>query len=96
MKLVYDPVLQDDICCAEKPVFGIESVSPSENLQLMICFNNGEKRRFDAHKLIEEPIFEPLKNPQLFMQAHTDGVAVLWNDDLDVAPEYLYENSEPA
>lgn len=96
MKLIYDPVRQEEICCAEKPVFGIESVSPTEDLQLTICFNNGEKRRFDAHKLIEEPIFEPLKNPKLFMQAHTDGVAVLWNEDLDVAPEYLYENSEPA
>lgn len=96
MKVVYDPVLQDDICYAENPVFGIESVSPLENLQLMIHFSNGETRRFDAHKLIEEPTFEPLQNPQLFMQAYTDGVAVLWNEDLDIAPEYLYENSEPA
>ena len=97
MELIYDPVLQDEICCADKPVFGIESVSPTEDLQLTIYFNNGEKRRFDARKLLEkEPFFEPLRNPQLFMQAHTDGVAVLWNEDLDIAPEYLYENSEPA
>ena len=96
MKMIYDPDLQDYICCAEKPVFGIESVQPAENFQLTIRFSNGEQRRFDARKMIEEPIFEPLKHVKLFMQAHTDGVAVLWNEDLDVAPEYLYENSEPA
>lgn len=96
MKLVYDPELQDYICCAEKPVFGIDSVRPSEDYHLQICFSDGERRVFDARKLLQEPIFEPLKNVNLFMQAHTDGVAVLWNEDLDVAPEYLYENSEPA
>lgn len=96
MKLIYDPELQDYICCAEKPVFGIDSVHPSEDYRLQICFNDGERRVFDARKLLEEPIFEPLKNVKLFMQAHTDGVAVVWNEDLDVAPEYLYENSEPA
>ena len=96
MEMIYDPARGDYLCCADKPVFGIESVRPSENFRLMIRFNNGETRLFDARKLMEEPIFEPLKNVQLFMQAHTDGVAVLWNEDLDVAPEYLYENSEPA
>ncbi len=96
MKMMYDPDLQDYICCADKPVFGIDSICPTEDYRLTICFNNGETRQFDARKLMEEPIFEPLKNVRLFMQAHTDGVAVLWNEDLDVAPEYLYENSEPA
>ena len=61
MEMIYDPTLQDYICCAEKPVFGVESVSPSENYQLTIRFSNGEKRLFDARSLIEEPIFEPLK-----------------------------------
>ena len=96
MKMEYDPAIQDYVCCAEKPVFGIESVRPSEDFQLAIRFSNGEQRLFDAHELMKEPLFEPLKNVRLFMQAHTDGVAVLWNEELDIAPEYLYDHSRPA
>ena len=28
------------------------------------------------------------------MKAHVDGDSVVWNDDIDIAPEHLYECSK--
>lgn len=94
--MTYDPAINDYLCDTGTPVFGVDKVAPSEDYQLRLRFNNGESRVFDARQLFNKPIFTPLKDKRLFLKAHTDGVAVIWNDDIDIAPEYLYENSEPA
>lgn len=96
MKEIYDPVLQEPICCGNGDVFGIESVCAFKNYTMNLRFSNGEQRVFDARKLLDTPVFRPLENVTFFLQAHTDGVGVVWDDEIDVAPEYLYENSEPA
>ena len=34
-----------------------------------------------------------LKNIDLFMKAKADHQTVMWTEDLDISPEFLYENS---
>lgn len=96
MKEIYDPVLGEMVCVGDGTIFGVESVRAKNDYTLTLRFSNGEQRVFDARKIMDMPIFRPLENVSFFLQAHTDGVAVVWNDEIDVAPEYLYENSEPA
>ena len=40
---------------------------------------------------LKYPMYKPLENPSIFNMAHTNGETVVWNDDIDIAPETLYE-----
>ncbi|MBQ3424756.1 MAG: DUF2442 domain-containing protein [Clostridia bacterium] len=37
----------------------------------------------------------PLNDLNVFMNAKAAFGSVVWNDELDIAPEYLYEYSKP-
>ena len=41
-------------------------------------------------ELLEYPVFKPLSNTVFFKSAHTDGCTVVWNDEIDIDPESLY------
>ena len=60
---------------------------------LKITFNNGETRLFNAAPYLAYPAFAPLKAVSLFMQAHVAHNTVVWNDEVDMAPENLYLES---
>ena len=64
---------------------------------LKLVFNDGRKKIFDVKPLIEkQDIYKPLKNNKLFERFKLDGWTVSWADGtIDIAPEYLYENSAP-
>ena len=42
---------------------------------------------------MNRPYAQKLNDIDFFMQAKADHFTVVWPSDLDVAPEYLYENS---
>ena len=71
----------------------VEAVSPRRDYTLLIDFANGERRVYDAKELLSDRFFAPLKSVEFFMLAHRVGHSVVWNDDIDISPEYLYENS---
>ncbi|MBR0033028.1 MAG: DUF2442 domain-containing protein [Treponema sp.] len=72
----------------------ILDVEPKRDYTLLITFANGKKRLFDCKKyLLEKPYAKALRDIDFFMQAKADHFTVMWGDDLDIAPEYLYENS---
>ena len=58
--------------------------------ELLITFSNGEKRVYDGQDDITQGIFTQLKNKAFFARARIEWGTVVWNDDLDVAPEALY------
>lgn len=74
-----------------KPKWSVEDVQPHKNYTLTVKFHDGSVKFFDAAPLLEYAIYEPLKNPGFFMRAKADCGTVVWNDDIDIAPEYLYE-----
>ncbi len=62
---------------------------------MLLTFENGEKRLYNALPLLNKPICAALKDISLFMKAKAAFGTVVWNDDLDIAPEHLYEASVP-
>ena len=75
------------------PRWFVNAVVPRPDYTLQLEFASGESRVFDAKVLLDDPLFKPLRNLSLFMQAHRQGRSVVWNDEIDIAPEYLYEQS---
>lgn len=71
----------------------IKEVKPLDNYQLILTFENGEKRKFDMNPFMDFGIFKELKNPALFATAKPAFDSVEWANEADMDPEILYQNS---
>lgn len=77
-----------------KPLIRVCGVRPLDNYRLWLRFNNDETKIFDCSKLIEKKVYTPLKDKEVFNSVYIDYGSTVWqNGDIDIAPEYLYENS---
>ena len=87
--------LADDIvrlANTELPIVVLKA-QPLSDRRLIVIFSTGEKRLFDAKKLTG-PAFEPLKDEKIFSDIFLrDGVITWDNENIDIAPEYVYSNS---
>jgi hypothetical protein len=74
----------------------LKSIESLPNYHLQAVFQNGEKRLYDVEPLFErwKPFRAFLLTPNLFDQAEVDtgGYGVVWNDELDLACEEIYQN----
>ncbi len=65
----------------------------TDYLMMLLTFSTGEKRVFDA-SILSGSAFEPLKDESIFQNFKIVHGAVTWMDeDIDCAPEYMYEHS---
>ena len=79
-----------------RPAIKISGVRPLDGYRHWLRFNTGETRTFDFTPLLSEPAFAPLRDPATFRGVYLDYGATVWNDgEIDIAPEYLYENAAP-
>lgn len=86
----------DGIAYAGEPKTSIKvvGIKPLSDFVLWLRFNNGESKIFDFKPLLNEPCYQSLKDEKVFRDAYIDyGVPVWCNGDIDIAPEYVYENS---
>jgi hypothetical protein len=72
---------------------GITSVSAQDPYKLLLQFDNGEQRVFDAEPLLSLGRFRSLRDRDLFRQVHVSFDTIQWENGLDLDPEYLYERS---
>ena len=76
----------------------IISVQPLENYQLLLEFDNGEKRTADISHLLEKPVFSFLKNTDRFRAVYLEYGAVTWENpdgnEVDICPDKLYMDSK--
>ena len=79
----------------KRPNWFVDNVEANDDYTLLLTFITGERKLFDFKPLLDDYYFEPLKNIDFFKKAHISGRSVIWNDDIDIAPEYLYENGIP-
>lgn len=78
----------------KSPVWVVKEVQPKEDYTLLLTFADGTKRIYDARPLLEKALYSQLKNIAFFLCAKAECGTVVWNDDVDIAPEHLYEYSK--
>jgi len=71
------------------------AVKALEDYRLLVTFQNQERKIFDAKPMLASPVYERLKNKGFFSLAKADGMCVFWDDDIDVCPDRMYEESIP-
>ena len=77
----------------------IKEVSTLSDYVLLVGFEDGAYRKFDLKKLMNENSnFEILKQTKgLYESAKVDkgGYGIIWNDELDISGEGIYEKGIP-
>lgn len=72
-------------------IWTVKSVKPLKEYKLLIIFEQGVKKIFDMKPYLKYPMYKPLADVALFNAVSTNGQTAIWNDDIDIAPETLYE-----
>jgi hypothetical protein len=70
-------------------------VNPLPNYQLELTFANQEVRFFDMSAYLHKKPFNRLIENNRFMSAHVDYGTVVWEGNIDISPETLYDRSVP-
>ena len=74
----------------------VTKVIPKDNYNLLLEFNNGEKKYFDVKPYIKGSWFGKLNDKLYFSQVKTNGFNIEWSDGQDIFPDDLYFNSVEA
>ncbi len=77
------------------PKWIVREVEPRSDYSLLLTFANGEKKVYDATHLLSKPIYAPLKTQAFFLKAKAMCGTVVWSDEIDIAPEHLFDASKP-
>lgn len=74
----------------------VRSVKAVEPHNLLVEFDNSEKRLYDASLLFDREVFLPLANWAFFKNVQVDasGYAVYWNDQIDLSEYELWTNGK--
>lgn len=71
----------------------IVSVRPLADYKLQLQFKSGEEKVYDCSYLLDKPLYQPLKNLDVFNGVYLDFGVPTWNDgEIDIAPETIYAN----
>ena len=75
----------------------VKSVLAIDEHNLVVEFDNNEKKRYDISPLLDKEMFSPLKNPSLFkaVQVEEGGYAVSWNENIDISEYELWKHGQP-
>lgn len=68
-------------------------VSLCDEYSLAVHFSNGEERFFDLTPLLERKCYMRLKDSAFRAQVFVQNGCVTWPDDIDIDPQWLYEDS---
>lgn len=71
----------------------VKKVVPLDNYQLLLTFENEEKRQFNMKPYLDTGLFKELKNIDLFKTARVSFDTVEWENEIDIDPEVLYSDS---
>ena len=72
---------------------GVVSVKALEDHKLLLDFDNNERRLFDLKPVLDFGRFSELKDEKLFKTVKVSFDTVEWANELDLDPEYLYDES---
>jgi len=72
----------------------VKSVRPIKNYNLILTFENGEKRQFDMNPYLNNGIFSELQDESIFNLVLVSFDTIGWENGADIDPEMLYELSQ--
>jgi len=72
----------------------VKSVTPINNYNLILTFENGEKRQFDMNPYLNTGIFRELRDVLKFNSVKVSFDTIEWDNEADLDPEMLYQYSE--
>jgi len=73
----------------------VKDVISAENYELILTFENNERREFDVKPLFDKGAFSQFKNKTLFETVKVSFDTIEWGNGTDLDPELLYEKSTP-
>lgn len=69
----------------------VKSIKAEEGYRLLLVFTDGTEGVVDLSERLFGPVFEPLKDRDLFRQVTVDDYGVpCWPNGADLAPDALY------
>ncbi len=70
----------------------VTSAKPLEGCKVVVRFDDGREGVVDLTEAFAGPMFEPLKEPDVFRKLRVDEElrTLVWPNGTDLAPEYLY------
>ena len=71
----------------------VKSVRPLSEYQLLLTFENGEKKIFDMKPYLDKGIYKELKDENKFKTVRISFDSIEWCNKADIDPEFLYEKS---
>jgi len=72
----------------------ITEAVPCGNLNVRVKFDTGETGIFNCAYLAKDPYWGRLKDEKFFNTAHADYGTIVWDGNIDVAPESVWERSD--
>lgn len=79
----------------KNPVWVVRDVLPQDDYTLLLTFADGTRKVYNARPLLNKSIYSQLNNLAFFKCAKAECGTVVWDNDIDIAPEHLYECSTP-
>jgi hypothetical protein len=70
-----------------------KEIEVMDDYKILIKFDNGEKKMFDASGLLSKKPFKPLNNKAIFQTVRPNGITIEWIGDIDIDPDDLYYGS---
>lgn len=82
------------VYASEKPEnIQISSAKALDDMMMILTFSTGEQRLFDA-TILTGSAFAPLIDEKIFKNCKVvDGIVTWMDEEIDCAPEYMYQNS---
>ena len=72
----------------------IVDVKPLENYELLLEFDNGEKKIKDMKPYLNKGVFSKLKDKDFFNTVKISFSTVSWDGEIDMDAENLYNTSD--
>lgn len=70
----------------------VTSARALDGFKVEVCFDDGRQGIADLLEALHGPMFEPLKDPDVFRALRVDEElrTIVWPNGADLAPEYIY------
>lgn len=74
-----------------QPNWVVLEAVPQPDYTIALKFADGTRGVFDLNPLLSDTYYAPLSALPLFLSGRADCGTVVWDNDMDIAPELLYE-----